>query len=231
MKGIIYYTDNRLKEPIYSAVQKQLLSIGLPIVSVSLKPIEFGKNIVLNLEPGIITMTRQILTALEASESDMIFFAEHDVLYHSSHFDFTPKDLFFYNTNVWRWDYPFNRLITYDHLKSLSGLCAKRELLINHYRKRLEFIKERGWNDTSQEPIWIRKIGHEPGKSRSKLFERTEEWKSEYPNIDIRHRGTITRRKCRLVDFKHPPVNWKKSTLNILGWNLVSLFPQEMKSF
>ena len=46
-KGIIYYTDNKLKEPLFSLVQKYISASELPIVSCSLKPINFGKNIVL----------------------------------------------------------------------------------------------------------------------------------------------------------------------------------------
>ena len=46
-KGIIYYTDNRLDEPIFSAVQREILKAGLPVVSCSLKPVSFGKNVVL----------------------------------------------------------------------------------------------------------------------------------------------------------------------------------------
>jgi hypothetical protein len=105
MKGIIYYTDNRLNEKIFKVVQEKLLAVKLPIVSCSLKPIDFGTNIVLNLQPGVETMYRQILAALEASKTDTIFFCEHDVLYHPSHFKFDPPrtDTFYYNVNVWRW--------------------------------------------------------------------------------------------------------------------------------
>jgi hypothetical protein len=220
-KGIIYYTDNRLEEPIYSKVQKLLSESGLPITSVSLKPIGFGNNIVVNFPPGITTMVKQILSGLEASKEDIIFFAEHDVLYHKSHWDFVPprEDTFYYNVNNWRWDYPTDRLITYDHLRSLSGICAHRELLLNHYRVKMKLIKDNGWQDTSREPEWARKLGHEPGKSRS-IPAKIEEWRAENPNIDIRHNGTITKRKCRLVDFKHQPINWQEIKIKDLPqWN------------
>ncbi|MBU2051242.1 MAG: glycosyltransferase, partial [Gammaproteobacteria bacterium] len=51
-KGIVYYTDNRLDPEIMAACQRQISKSGLPIVSVSLKPIDFGENIVLDLERG-----------------------------------------------------------------------------------------------------------------------------------------------------------------------------------
>ncbi len=221
-KGIIYYTHNKLEEPIFSIVQKQLLGVGLPIVSCSLKPIEFGKNIVLNLEPGVITMLKQILTALEASTADVVFFAEHDVLLHKNHFQFSPKrdDIYYYNTNCWRWRYPTDLLITYDHLKSLSGMCCNRELAIKHYKKRLEIVEKSGWQ---------LKYGYEPGTKRRRrggvTDEECEEWRSDIPNIDIRHKGTLTPYKCHLDSFKHKPQNWQEKKIDdVEGWNLKKLF-------
>jgi len=234
MKGIIYYTDNRLEEPIYSIVQKQILKAKLPIISVSLKPMDFGRNIYLDLKPGIVTMFKQILTALEASSADVIFFCEHDVLYHLSHFDFNPpqNDIFYYNTKVWRWKYPEDFAITYEHIISLSNLCANRQLLVNHFRERLRIIEERGWNkETGREPNWARRMGYEPGTKsiRQKIISDgfCQYWQSDYSNIDIRHSGTLTKTKCRLSDFKHPPSaeSWKETTLDkIEGWNLKEMF-------
>lgn len=231
MKSIIYYTDNRLEEPMFSAVQKQILKANLPIVSVSLKPIDFGQNIVLDLKPGITTLNRQILRALEASTADYVFFCEHDVLYHPSHFDFNPSkdNISYYNVNVWRWDYPKDRFITYDFLRSLSGLCINRKLAVGYYKERVERIEKNGWTDTSREPKWSRIMGHEPGRIGNNIPSNIHElWKSEYPNIDIRHKKTVTRRKCNLSDFKHPPSaeTWKETTANkIDGWeNLKKVF-------
>lgn len=227
-KGILYYTHNICDEKIFSAVQKTILKSGLPIVSCSLKPINFGKNIVLDLEPGIVTLTKQIITALETSEKKYVFFCEHDVLYHESHFDFTPTtdDTYYYNTNVWRWDFPKDRLIRYDGLKSLSGMCCNRELALNHYRKKLELIEKNGW-DNGRDPRWARVIGYEPGKEKRRggfLDEKKDTWESKYPLIDIRHTGTITKPKVTLDSFKHPPENWKEITFSELkGWNFKEL--------
>ncbi len=81
--------------------------------------------------------------------------------------------------------------------------------------------KEKGLIDASREPLWSRKLGHDSGKSKSKLPKKYSEWKLEYPNIDIRHKGTITKRKCRLDDFKHNPNNRQETTFDkIPGWNL-----------
>lgn len=230
-RGIIYYTDNRLAEPIFSAVQKQLQQAGLPIVSVSLKPIDFGINISLDLSPGYITMLTQITAALEAATTDIVFFCEHDVLYPLNHFDFTPeKDtVFYYNTNVWRWKYPENVVITYDRLISLSGLCVNRRFALDHYKRRLAKIKElQLGSDKRREPEWARKWGYEPGTKKRKRGgfsdDDFETWHSPDPIIDIRHGRTFTQSKVTLDSFVHQPVNWQESTLDKLaGWNFREL--------
>ncbi|OGN27778.1 MAG: hypothetical protein A2941_02800 [Candidatus Yanofskybacteria bacterium RIFCSPLOWO2_01_FULL_49_17] len=225
MKSIIYYTDNRPDEEILSKVQESIFKSGLPIISCSLKPIDFGKNIVLDLECGPVTMIKQILTALEASEGEYIFFCEHDVLYDKSHFNFTPpdKEAFYYNTNVWRWDYEGDKVITYDSLRSLSGLCVFREKALEHFKKRLATIIERGFDKIpGKNPSWARKMGYEPGK---KTGEKTDEWRSKYPNIDIRHKKTMTPIKMTIESFRHKPTGWKESTIDQLsGWDLKEMF-------
>lgn len=231
-KGIIYYTDNRLGEPIFSLVQKLISKSKMPIVSVSLQPIDFGKNIVLNLSPGYITMLKQITHALENSNSDHIFFCEHDVLYPSTHFDFTPPgdDIFYYNANVWRWKYPDNFAMNYDRLISLSGLCVNRKFALNHYKKRLKKIKDLMLEtDKRREPMWARRWGYEPGTKKIKRGgfsdDDFETWKSKDPIIDIRHGKTFSQSKVTLDSFIHPPENFRQTSLDkIPGWNLKELF-------
>jgi hypothetical protein len=230
-KGIVYYSDSRLSEPILSTVQSHITWSGLPIVSVTLKPMEFGHNIVFDGKPGVNAMFRQILAGIKASQADVIFLAEHDVLYHPSHWSFSPPrdDTYYYNVNVWRWAYRTDRLITYDWMVSVSGLCAHRDLLLNHYRTRVDLIDEQGWED-GRNPRWARIIGYEPGKPRRRggfMDEKMEMWRSEHPNIDIRHKGTTTPVKMTLDSFKHLPTNWVEATPEeITGWDLRSVFDE-----
>lgn len=235
MKGIIYYTDNRLGEPIFSVVQKQILGSGLPILSVSLKPISFGKNIVLNLTPCYLTMIKQIVRGLEESEANHVFFCEHDCLYPNSHFDFTPQrnDIFYYNANVWRWKYPDDQAISYDRLISLSSLCVNRGFALDHYIKRLKKIKEMRYDrDSRREPAWARKWGYEPGTKKIKRGgfsdDDFETWRSKDPIIDIRHGKTFSQSKVTLDSFIHPPSNWRETTLDKISvWNFKELFNYE----
>lgn len=232
-KGVIYYTDNILPEKIFLTVQKEILKSKLPIISVSLKPIDFGKNFTLVGKPNIVTIIKQIILALEKSDADNVFFCEHDVLYPLSHFDFIPekKNIFYYNDNVWRWRYPDNYLIRYDRLISLSGLCANRIFALNHFKARLEKIKEMGFDkDTKRhEPDWARKWGYEPGtkKQRRGGFsdDDFETWSSPVAMIDIRHGRNFSPPKVSLAGFKHAPKNWQENTLDkIPGWNFDKLF-------
>ena len=211
-KGIIYFTDNQLKIKIAHAVQDQLRSIGLPIVSCSLKPMpHFGKNIHLNLERGYLSMFKQILAALEASDAKYIFFTEHDCLYPRSHFDFIPptKDKFYYNVNWWRVRFDDGFSVSWE-ANQVSGLCADRELLLEHYRKRVAMVEKYGYKS---------KMGFEPGshnnpdehgyrdrKSISKEVYIDDvmygQWKSKEPIVDIKHGKNLSKNKWSLDDFR-----------------------------
>jgi hypothetical protein len=187
---------------------------------------DFGTNIVYEGRTGIMTYFRQILTALEASTNDYVFFCESDVLYHESHWKFQPNkdDVFFYNTNVWKWEYRSRLIVTYDHHASVSGLCCNRQLAIDFYKRRLKIIYDNGWDKlpTFGNPTWARNLGYEPGKRKGNLLEpaKAEEWKSEFPNIDIRHTRCMTVPKVTWDSFKKKPVNWKEDTLeNLSGWS------------
>ena len=232
-KGIIYYTDNRLRKSLFLLAQRYIAEANLPIVSCSLKPIEFGENIVVeNALRSYPTMALQILTALEKSTAKYVFFCEHDVLYHKSHFDFIPPtdDIYYYNINNYRWWFGHDTAITYDGLTSLSGLCCNRELAIRHYKYRLKKIEDWGLDKIrSREPRWARKFGYEPGTKKRRRGGITNEdhikRKSEFPNIDVRHPGTFSAPKVALDSFKHKPENWNEIPIEeIPYWDLKKLF-------
>ncbi len=199
-KGIIYYTDSRLDERIMYACQNQLevSRDGCDLVSVSLRPTLFGHNITLDEKRGYLTMFKQILAGLEASTADVVFLAEHDVLYHPSHFEFIPprEDTFYYNQNRWMVDAETGRALHY-LASSTSGLCASRELLLEHYRKRVEIVERDGFSY---------RIGFEPGThNRAARVDdyKAETWMSEEPNIDLRHKQNLTPSRWRKDQFRN----------------------------
>lgn len=186
-KGIIYYTDNKLDEKTAQICRDQIFKSGLPVVSVSLKPIEFGKNIHLPLERGIETYFKQIITALENSDAEIVFFCEHDVLYHPSHFEFTPAktDVFYYNQNWWKVR-PTDGFAVHWDADQVSGLVCYRELALNHYRKLLENFNRNTFN---------RK--YEPGSGIN-----SEAFFSREPLVDIRVPTALTKSKWSIDDFR-----------------------------
>jgi len=206
-KGVVYYTHGVGDPKILEACRNQIKK-GIKekhIVSVSLSPLKFGKNIVLDLNPGYLTMAKQILTGLENSTADVIFFCEHDVLYHPIHFDFVPprKDVIYYNTNVWRSRWEDGHSLYCNNLQQLSGLCAYRETLIEHYRKRVARLKAYFNNKISDEDFshFVRAMGFEPGTHNrpEKVDDLTaDSYQSDFPNIDIRH------------DLNTTPSRWNK---------------------
>src|SRR3990167_4933683 len=138
-KGIIYFSDNRPTPHILNMCHVELAKANLPIVSVTLKPMNFGENIVLPLERGWETYFIQIFTALQASKADIVYFCEHDVLYPQSHFEFTPptKDKFYYNQNWIKIDWPYTKAVAWD-ADQVSGLVCYRELALEWYKNKVE---------------------------------------------------------------------------------------------
>jgi len=193
-KGIVYYTDNQLNVKIAKAVQAQLLKAKLPIVSASLKPMKFGKNVHVPGERSALQMFKQILAALKASTAGVVFFCEADVLYHPSHFDFVPprEDTWYYNTNVWKVDANTGHAFRVDSCRQVSGICVYRHLALEHYSKRIKMVEEQGFS---------MKMGYEPGThGRPERVDDavSETWESEWPNVDIRH------------DNNFSPTRWSK---------------------
>lgn len=221
-KGIIYYTDNQLNLKIAHKVQKQLLKISregnIPIVSASLKPMDkMGKNIVVKGQRGYLTMFKQILAALEVSDADIIFFCEHDNLYHPSHFDFIPprKDTFYYDWNWWK--VRTDGFAVHWDADQVSGLCCYRELAIDYYRKRI---------DTFDQDNFDRKFEPMSG-------EKSENWWAEYPSIDIRHSRNLTYNKWSLDDFRNKAtaVNFQESAVELIpGWDDLKPYIDSLKS-
>lgn len=219
-KGIVYYTDNECPEPIAKACRDRLKAIAPgPIVSVSLKPVDDAeKGIVLPMKRGYLAMFKQILAGLEALDTDIVYLCEHDVLYHPTHFMFTPpnRDCYFYNTNVWKVDYKTGRALHYD-CSQTSGLCADRKLLVAHYRTRVAMVEANGFS---------RRMGFEPGTHHR--AERVDEvkattWVSEFPNLDIRHDHNLTPSRWTKAEFRDQrhTQGWIESD-TIPGWGRMS---------
>lgn len=210
MKAVVYYTCNTHKPEIDELCRKQLSKTILPIVSISLnKDLDFG-NIRLKTKGkrSPLTMHKQVVMGLEASTADYVFLAESDVLYHPSHFDFSPAkdDVYYFNTNVWKLRWDDGHCVWTDDCHQLSGMCGSRKLLLNFFKKRVAQIEKDGWNRH-----------YEPREGIK------ENYQSEICNICIRHDMNLTGSKWSVNDFKNKRYarGWKETEIsNIKGWNL-----------
>ena len=152
-------------------------------------------------------MFKQMLTALENHDTDIVFFCEHDNLYPKEHFDFNPPNdyQFFYNNNWWKIG-PEGQCVSWE-ADQVSGLCCDRKLAIDWYKNMVE---------TFDEETFGRKYEPDSGEGSGK-------WMSTIPYIDIRHNRNLTYNKWKIAHFrnKDTAVNFKESTIDkIPGWEI-----------
>jgi hypothetical protein len=92
---ILYYTSNRELAGLERLVKENIskVSNGLPIVSVSQKPIDFGKNICVG-EVGAsgFNMFRQVQIGLKKIKTKYVVSCEADCLYPPDYFTYEPKE-------------------------------------------------------------------------------------------------------------------------------------------
>jgi hypothetical protein len=103
--SIIYYTANTEEESFEQKIRENILKqTNLPIISVSRKPIDFGRNICVGETPICYSNSfRQILIGLKEAKTRFCIAAESDVLYPPEYFTFTPPtdDNVYRYTNLW----------------------------------------------------------------------------------------------------------------------------------
>jgi hypothetical protein len=190
---IIYYTSNYLDDhnPYFLAnTKKQLLKAtpDLPIISVSQKPTNLGKNICLgDIGRSTLNIYRQILAGVKAAKTKYVAMAEDDILYSYEHFHerLPQKNGFIYNMNKWQiftWSNP--PLFSFINRKVINSLIANKDLLIFALEERFNKFKLVKDEDVPTQ-FW-----GEPGRYEYQLGvtpQPTEEFRSSIPNIVFNH--------------------------------------------
>lgn len=146
---ILYYTANLISNYFADNVRRHLLESSggkIPIISISQKPIDFGKNIcVLGFKPSIYNIYRQILIGAKQAQTKYVACCEDDTLYVPEHFDYIPPDdSFAYNNNRWNIKKDMFYFRTRHHPTS-GGMCmcmASTELMVKTLEKRFEKYPE-----------------------------------------------------------------------------------------
>jgi hypothetical protein len=241
---ILYLTDSVLDPWLAERCRELLLkaSCGLPIVSVSQKPLDFGENVCVGeLGRSGLSMDKQTLTGLSRITTRFVAIAEHDCIYSPEHFKWTPPDEenFFYNDNVWLCQYrnplhpQWDGMFSYVRGRRVqSQLVCSTGLLLGATKEKIGILGD---------PSWVKRNGAraigEPGTADFTRTMRLSKYKSlrpiqislkryitehsardfrtVVPNIDIRHGGNFTgQRRGKKRRFELEP--WG-AIENILG--------------
>jgi hypothetical protein len=145
--SIVYYTANHIPESFANSVRKQLLKSakGIPIISVSQKPIDFGYNICVgDIGRSALNIYRQATLGAKNAKTKFVAFCEDDVLYSLFHFNYTPSEnTFAYDDNIWNiytWTKP--PVFSYKGRINMNGLICERELFITVMEERFKKYNE-----------------------------------------------------------------------------------------
>ncbi len=140
--SILYYTANRISDTFATAIRDILLyqaaRFGIPIISVSQKPIDFGDNICVgDIGYSTYNVYKQILVGAKKVRTKYLVCCEDDSLYSPEHFQYRPpEDTFAYDLNRWNVRPNF-----YYYRKRRPGMCmciAPTELMVKTLEIRFE---------------------------------------------------------------------------------------------
>ena len=141
---VIYISANHITDYFAENIRKQILiSKGdYDLISVTHKPIDFGKNICVgDIERNKFNIYRQLLIGAKEAKTKYIAIAEDDVLYPPGHFDiFRPDDdKVAYNFNRWSlYTWREEPIFALKSRRTNTNLIAPRDLLIDAFEERFK---------------------------------------------------------------------------------------------
>jgi len=164
---VIYYTSNREEESFEAKIKDKLLRTigGIPLISVSQKPINFGLNICVG-DVGISdhNIYRQLQIGCLKATTKFVCTAEADCLYPpTGYFDYNPPDenAAYHFTNVWILYKGSN--IFKKKAFSLCALYSNREYLLSRLERVLGKLPQ--WSIKKPHPLFHKYQGWTPFKN------------------------------------------------------------------
>jgi len=192
----IYYTSNLISDFFANNIRDHLLTMNVPIVSISWKPIDFGENICVGAKDGLTpkpsayNVYKQILIGARRAKTKYIVCCEDDALYVPEQFMIMPPDdTFFYNKNKWNVNPHY-----FYHRKqiNMSTCVANRELMISTLETR--FAKYNIPIPRAKKQVNL----SEPGKYEKKIGlppVKLSKFKTEEPILTFNHRPQLGGRR------------------------------------
>lgn len=235
---ILYLTDNSVPADIDDLCKRILLREAgdIPIVSVSQKPVDFGRNVCVGeIGRSWMSLYKQILAGLDVIKTDWVVIAEHDCLYSVEHLHYQPDnpEAFHYNFNHWLVEWHGNHpeidgMYSYwPKRTALSQLISPVSLLRQSTEEVMRLLDmglkvERGlhwYGEPGQTSEQFRKAFVEASSGRPTQLQaylkdyvtkyKTEYFRTEIPNLDIRHGNNFTGPK-RGNDRRYDMLYWGK---------------------
>lgn len=199
---IIYYTANTEKEYLERKVRETILknSGGLPIISISRKPIDFGENICVGEQPvNYANLNRQLLIGLKTAKTRFALATESDTFYPPEYFNFIPpiENHVFHYTNVYS-------LYTW-HSKRYYGLfwkkfmsCAARICGCEYWISQIErLLDPKDWNlDVKDGPVF------------PDILQFKYSWKSINPVLTLKTSNNLSRYTSHRKKPENPINYW-----------------------
>lgn len=175
---VIYISSNREDPEFEKKIQQDLLTKvgGLPIISVTHKPTNLGKNIVVG-DVGLsgFNICKQILIGCENATTDFVISAESDCLY--------PEDYFTYRPD--RTDIPYRNTNIYVQKHKQDFCCKKDSSLFSQIVGR-EFYIKRLKELFKDMPMWSTEYKNFPKEIHKKLFNKYEYFETKNPCISFK---------------------------------------------
>lgn len=199
--------DNHMDEKLHSLCMDYLKwsADGLPIISISQKPVDLGTNICVgDIGRSVENFWMQILIGAEAATTEYVAIVEQDNFYPKGYFDFMPsrRDTFYYNFNYVILHYSGELHgqfgVNNEIRTAASQLICNRSLLVSALTWVVGEL-DRGRSVNQAEGLIV-----EPG-SWEKLFvgeytvpsefTKFDLFWDEWPSIDMRHDRNFTKQR------------------------------------
>ena len=129
---VIYYTANRITDFFHINIRRKLLDLcdGIPIISVSHKPIDLGFNICVgDIGCSAYNVYKQILIGAKEAKTKYVACCEDDCLYNREHLTFEPEEYAFYYNHS-RWMLEGDGRFRYRHRTGMHTCIVQTELMI-----------------------------------------------------------------------------------------------------
>jgi len=218
---IIYITDNVLDKRLFKACKQHLLkaSENKRLITVSHKPLKFGENICVgDIGRSGYSISRQIKAGLDLVDTKFVAIAEHDCVYSSEHFSWTPPDeeYFYYNTNCWLLQYQSKKRPAWNGTFSIrwrrvqSQLIASTAQMLKAVDHQLDILGDPkiremwpGYARLGEPGVYPKAFIHKSFRRRQFVHKIQEAekyatsytaktFKTQIPNIDVRHNDNIS---------------------------------------